>query len=198
MLGNGNNSSTGGYLSDISDPSPLEDDELLNVFQVAVAAITDLDPTLVRPSWQAQPPTQPSADTNWCAIAVSTYIPTDFPVFLHDGVKQVDNVFFLEQLDFRAFFYGPRSFRYASILRAGLYVPQNFWGLSVYGIKLHSADQITNVTELINSQYISRADLTASFTRMIQRTYAVENILGAEVVVTTDDGHGFTSIISEN
>lgn len=188
----GNTSATGGYLSIISTP-PLDDDALGNILQGLVVGITGLDPTLVRPRWQAQPPTQPSASTNWVAIGITSYSRYDFPEITHDSQSSTNGVGFstlhrFEQINTLTTFYGPQSNGIASSFRDGLYVSQNLETLlSLSGLKLRGAEDIHRVPELINSQYVNRSDVEVSFVRFIERDYPIENLLGAVVDIIVDE-----------
>jgi hypothetical protein len=181
-----NTSATGGYLLQ-SSSNAATDDTLTNIFQEMIVGITGLDPTLVRPAWQPQPPTQPPVTTDWCAVAVSSYFPTDYPNFIHNSSGDGNsNLYRVERINTLVSFYGPNCTGYTGILRDGIYVNQNYLMLSTQGIKLRSVEEATYFPELINSQYVPRSDLPMNFTRMIQRTYPVENLLGAEVDIYAD------------
>lgn len=186
-----------GYLTQVST-NALGDDELTDIFQGLAVGLTGLDPTLVRPRWQPQPPTQPPPTTNWCAIGVTKYSSVDYPQKVHLSPEPgQDQLYRSERLDVIATFYGPNSASNATLFRDGLYIDQNYQTLAGFGVKLRSADEIVHLPELVNSQYISRSDVPASFMRMIQRTYAVRNILGAVVTIVTNNGDGCTEIISQ-
>lgn len=192
-----NTSSTGGYLVETSTDA-LNDDDLANLFQTMVVGLTGLTQTLVRPRWQPQPGTQPPVTTNWCAVGIISYDRTDYPQIIHnsDGDGS-DTLYRLEQMNLLATFYGPNCVSLASILRDGLYVNQNNQILSLSGVKFRSADQIMYVPELVNTQFIPRADLPISFVRMVQRTYPVKNLLGVEVDCVTDNGDRRVEIITQ-
>ncbi len=180
-----NTSAAPGYLQQI-DTNVKGNVALTNLLQMAVIGITGLDPTLVRPRWQPQPPTQPPVTTDWCAIGIETFDLYDYPQIIHDGVNQVDNLYRLVRINLLTSFYGPNASALASALRDGFYISQNFGTLAQYGVRFRSAENIIYISELINSQYVPRVDLFLNFTHMIQRTYAIENLVGAEVDLSVD------------
>lgn len=192
----GNTSATGGFL--LGTPLfPQTEDQLTNLLQGMTVGITGLDPTLVRPRWQPQPPTQPSADTDWCAIGILTYINYDFPEWTQD-TNLSGTLHRLEELEVVASFYGPNSSINASVLRDGMYVQQNYQTMAAQGIKLCHIGDITHVPELINRQYISRSDVQLNFMRMVERGYPVETLVAAEVTFVTDNGLSCIETIKEN
>lgn len=197
----GNTSATGGYL--LSTSLSPEDDDLVDLFQGLVVGLTGLDPTLVRPRWQPQPPTQPAVTTNWCAIGVTKFEAIDYPQMVLDPATNYTTVDMgrLERIDLIASFYGPNATSTAGSFRDGLYVAQNLYVLSQQGIKMRSADDMVYVPELINSQWIPRSDLHCSFMRMLGRVYPIEQILSASVQVTANTDQGdmtCTETIEEN
>jgi len=163
------------------------DDALAGILQAMIAGVTGLPGNLVRPRWQPQPPTQPSVNTVWCAIGVTTYRPVDFPQWTQDE-DDGGTLHRLEHIEVLATFYGPQSASYAAALRDGLYVAQNYSTLAAQGIKLRSVDETTHLGELINSQYISRSDVPLSFVRFIEPVYAIPAIAQVSVSFLTDTG----------
>src|SRR5690348_11528259 len=97
---------------------PPNDDALAGILQEMIAGVTGLDPTLVRPRWQPQPPTQPQASTLWCAFGITGYTPFDYPQWSQDDTSGTQHRY--ERIDAMATFYGPQSSWYAGILRDGL------------------------------------------------------------------------------
>ena len=182
-----------GYIAPTADTT-LGDAALVAVFQNMVVGITGLDPTLVRPRWQPQPPTQPSPTTDWCAIGISHYASYDYPQWTQDtdlGGTQHR----LERVDGLATFYGPDASALAALLRDGIYLSWNFAALEKQGVKLRSVDDIVHLGEEINSQFIQRSDLSLSFMRMVERQYAIPTPLVIPVEFQTDNGLSCTETI---
>lgn len=70
-----NNSSTGGYLLPAS-PLPLPANLNFRQFlQQVLVGISGLPSSLVRPSWQENPPKQPDIDINWMAFGITSITP---------------------------------------------------------------------------------------------------------------------------
>lgn len=173
------------YISPLDEP--LDDEDLGDVFQELVVGLTGLDPCLVRPRWQPQPPTQPPVEVNWCAVGVIQITPTDYPQITQNEDYETSRVHRLEMISILASFYGPRAGSYAAVLRDGLYIDRNLATLAQKsGIKLRSADEVTHAPELINSQYVGRADLPLTFMRFAERDYQQAILVGADVQVYAD------------
>lgn len=180
-----NDSTTKGYLLPVSTYVP-EDDVLITELQNFVSLITNIPGNLVRPRWQAQPPNQPPATTNWVALGVIENEVAGFPVIQHDGTA--DNGQGLsrftrpETLTVLISCYGPYARGNAALIRDSMYVRQNLDMLLPYGIELRGIDRpIVSTPELVNTQWINRADLQISFVRMVIRDYAIRNFNSAEV-----------------
>ncbi|MGI4812805.1 MAG: phage neck terminator protein [Janthinobacterium lividum] len=182
-----NDSSTGGYLAPVQASPPLEDDELVAVFQGLIVGLTGLDGSLVRPRWQPTVPKQPEPSVNWCAIGVTLTDPDANPVMRHNSVGQgSDSLLRHEILTVLASFYGPNGMRYGAQARDGLYVGQNRAALYSNSMGLVNVGQIRTVPELINQQWIRRYDLEITIRRQVVRTYEVLNVLSAAGTVDSD------------
>jgi hypothetical protein len=179
----GNNTSTElGFLTPTS--GPIEDPALTNALQATVVAITGLPATLVRPRWQAVPPNQPPANTNWCAIGVTEHTPDDFPYIEHDPTGNSGNgqdiIHDWETLTVVTSFYGPNSSANAGILRRGLNIGQNRDTLANISVKVTSIGGQTVVPDLINMQYIDHIDVTIMMTRENIARFNVYSLLSAD------------------
>jgi len=173
------------YISPLDEPA--DDEDLGAIFQELVVGVTGLDPCLVRPRWQPQPPTQPPVETNWCAVGVTQITPTDYPQISQNEDLETARLHRLEMISVLASFYGPRAGSYAAILRDGIYMVRNRDTLTQKsGIKLRSADEVTHAPELINTQFVGRADLPMTFMRFAERDYVQAILVGAAVKVYAD------------
>lgn len=192
----GNTSSTGGYLSPTST-LPEDDDALANILHDLTCGITNLDTNLVRPRWQPQPPTRPPAEVNWAAIGVTLFDTVYYwPEMRHFDDYSVQSE--QQTMDVIATFYGPGSGSFASLFRSGLTVRQNLEVLGTFGIKLHKLGGITRGPELINTQYIDRADVTFYLIRELTRTYNIRNVIEASPTLTSDTGYSVVAEVNEN
>jgi hypothetical protein len=173
----------------ISAPPPLEDDELDAALQSAVAAITGLDGTLVRPRWQPVTPKQPEPNVDWCAVGVMEIKPDAGPSITHDGSGLGSDINVRhEDLIVLASFYGPRRQWFAGVLRDGLGIPQNMEPLKQVEISLVEVGLARMAPELVNQQWIRRCDMPIRFRRKVTRIYNIRNIASADVHIF-DDTH---------
>lgn len=182
-------SSTGGYLSPIGTP-PLADADLEDLFQTMVVGITGLDGTMVRPRWQPNPPPQPEATVDWCAIGIQSIGVDDGPAFVHspDGDGS-DTVLRWETLGLVASFYGPNSIGNAETLRDGVSIPQNNESIAAASrLYFVSSQDITPAPALYNQTWIRKHDLRLTFRRMTSRVYAIRNLLSAVGTIRPDLG----------
>lgn len=184
-----NSSATGGYLTPDATPSPIEDAALDAAFQKAIVGITALPGNMVRPRWQEKPPKQPEPSVNWCAFGVTSQIPDAGPHIQHVSADPGnDTLRRHEEIDVLATFYGPLAKQYAAILRDGFGIPQNIEELKASGIAFIDAGDIRPVPELVNQQWIRRADIQLRFRRAVTRSYAIRNILAADAHLFDDTG----------
>lgn len=182
-----NTSSTPGYLTPTSIP-PEDDDVLAGIMHDFAVGLTGLDPTLVRPRWQPQPPTMPAASVNWAAIGITSYEPIGYwPEMIHNDGNSVQRQH--QIMEATATFYGPNSTSIASMFLDGLTVRQNLEVLGTFGIKLRHPGRISRVPELINTQYIPRSDVTFWLVREMDRTYNIANVASSEVTLINDTGY---------
>jgi hypothetical protein len=83
-------------------------------------------------------------------------------------------------------FYGPQADTVAAQVRDGFYIPQNYEGLAAVGLKLRTIHDLQRVPELINQQYVDRADLRMEFRVQSDRVYPIRDLAGADVTLNTD------------
>jgi len=182
-------SSTGGYLSPEGTPAPEHDDELDALFQTAIRNITALPGSLVRPRWQPNPPKQPEADVNWCALAVTAIEADAGPAIKHisagEGSAQYERH---EELQLFVTFYGPRAGAFAALLRDGISMPQNMEALRANEIGFVDCGRARRVPEFVNQTWIDRVDMLVRFRRKVTRRYGVRNLLAADINLI-DDTH---------
>lgn len=175
-----NDSSTGGYLSP-TGTSPLADADLADAFQAMVVGITGLAGKMVRPRWQPNPPPQPEASIDWCAIGVQPVETEGSPYIAHDGSGDgSDSVTQWETVEVLASFYGPAGQANAIRLRDGIVVPQNCEGLLANGIVFVEARRVVQANALVNQTWFPKYDLALTFRRQVTRTYPILNLLSAD------------------
>jgi hypothetical protein len=146
---------------------------------------------MVRPRWQATPPTQPPAGTNWCAIGVAE-LETEggLPYVGHNPAGNGSDV--LERHEYvpvKASFYGPAGQGFAALLRDCVQVMQNLQPLQQQGLTLAWADsKVITAPDLVNNQWIKRYDFGLTLRREIDLTFPVENLQSAPGTVDTTGG----------
>lgn len=181
-----NTSATGGYLAPAGSPAPSEDADLEDVLQAMVVGISGLLGKFVRPRWQPKPPKQPEPDVNWCAIGVHETKTVAYPAISHNGSDDGHDQYQMhEELNILCTFYGPQAQAYASILRDGIFIPQNSEAVKALGMAFVGASDIRPVPELVNQQWVRRYDLFIQMRRQVVRVYPVLNILSADPLIVT-------------
>ncbi|UVD31922.1 hypothetical protein [Klebsiella phage GZ7] len=76
----------------------------------------------------------------------------------------------------------------ATRFRDGMFVDQNADTLRrISGLSLVSADDIRNLPELINNQWVRRYDLAVTLSRKNTRTYNVKSVVDPNVTIVTGD-----------
>lgn len=176
-------------------PAPAEDADLDAVFQALVAGIPGLDGTEVRPRWQPVLPKQPEPGANWCAIGVMSATPDGYAYITHVNGPLItdpsaDLMIRHERLEVLASFYGPNAKANAGLLRDGLQIEQNRYGIEAVDIAFTETGPMRRTApDFINQQWVRRIDMMVSFRRKISRVYAVNNILSATVKLIDDSGH---------
>ncbi|GMG90664.1 hypothetical protein Cmtc_18840 [Cupriavidus sp. TKC] len=181
-----NTSATGGYLAPTA-PVPPEDDDLDNLLQELVAGVTGLDGKMVRPRWQPTVPKQPEPSVNWCALGIAVQKNDAGPAIQHDGDGDGSDTYIRHQeIELLCTFYGPGAKGYAQRLADGMAIPQNNEQLGLNDMKFVSVSDIRPAPDFVNQQWVRRYDLTLVLRRKITRTYAVLNLLSADVQSTVD------------
>jgi len=183
-----NTSATGGYLAPASI-APSYDTPLDLQIQSLVTGITGIIGSLVRPRWQPRPPAQPDREVTWCAIGIIE-INTEFGHHIkHNSTGEgSDEAETFETLELLTSFYGPQSSGMAALLRDGLWIAQNREAMRANGLALVDVRRITHVGELVNQEYIRRADLPIVLRRNVSRTYPILNLLQAQIELQSLNG----------
>lgn len=188
-----NTSASGGFLVP-SSASPLEDVSLEDALTSLVSGVTGIDPTLVRPRWQATPPKEPEITLDWCGVGVMNDNPDAGNVStVHNpndnGGLGSSTTTQQGVLDVMASFYGPNARGLSNLLRDGMMVAQNREAMYALGMGLVSKPGPgVKVPELINNQWRNRVDVTFAIRRTVSRTWPIENVLGVQITIRGDDG----------
>ena len=182
----GNTSATGGALFP-SSSAPLNDQQLEDLFQAWVVALTQYPADMVRPSWQVNPPNIPLNDTDWCSFKVSVSSADTFVVNLQVGSGQGYNQLRRHQvLTIRFSFWGPNASSFADLLRDGGGIPQNLEVFQLNNIGLiEFGDQVT-APEIVKNLWYRRVDMEMRVKRQIVRDYQVLDLLAAQVLLDNE------------
>ena len=192
-------SRTAGYLGPEQEPRSPVGDSWEDFLHDLFAGITGLDPTLVRPLWQPEPPNQPEfLIIDWLAFGVVS-AELDFDPYVGhspsgDGGLGQDLLQEHEVDTIQCTFTGPHAERYASYLRRGLYIWQNRAVLRANAVGLVEVTAYQHMPEKITEQWINRVDLDVVLRREIRYNYAVRNVVRAISTVIETDAHGEQSL----
>lgn len=182
-----NTSATGGYLAPTST-APLDDQALDRYFHDLFTGVLSIDPTLVRPRWQMDPPTMPGRNVDWLAQGVTERRDDTVAsqILSADGLSTT--VSRNQELDNLVSCYGPNASSLQALLRDGLSLDQNREAMNQTGLVLVRVGPPRNASTLLNDQWVKRIDCVITFRRLISRTYAVESLLSGAATLTTDTG----------
>jgi hypothetical protein len=183
-----NTSATGGFIVPEGD-LPANDDDLIDFLQEMIVGVTGLDPALVRPRWQPEPPNVPAQSVDWVAAGVRLVRADAFPYVVHDpdgdAGQGTDKLVRNEILELFCSFYGPHSQGYAARLRDGMFIAQNREALTARAMNVIEAGEITRAGELVNNLWRTRDDFTLTLGRQITLVYPVRHLLSGEFQLTT-------------
>lgn len=179
------------YLAPNSTPVVIDDDALDDAFHDLMAGITGVSGSLVRPRWQATPPTQPDFTTDWIAFGVSVSDVDQFAYIGHDpagngglGTNQVERD---EVLKLQCSFYGPNCKTKMSLFRDGLQVDSNRFDLEALGVKFIEMQETINLPALMKERWVKRLDVTSIFRRRVKRVYSIPSLLGIPTQIDLDN-----------
>jgi hypothetical protein len=193
-------SSSGGPLPPLPPPAPapLQGAELLQAIQGWIVGLTGMSGDLVRPRWQAEPPTIPAADTAWAAVGIVRRISEAFPNVAHAaaGFDQVNRNETLECVaSFYDLGYSGQADDLASLFRDGAAIAQNREALSDIGIFLADLGESLAVPVLTNERWLYRVDVPFSLRRTVSRQYAIDNVEEAAVTIEAEPSSGTAQTI---
>lgn len=171
---------------------PLVGQPFDDFLEQVVAAITGLDPTLVRPRFQNEPPNLPDFGTDWAAVGVLRYDPVGYPAARHDpngngSDWQQDT----EYLDFLCSFYGPNCDLNSRQLRSGLFVAQNREALYLNGVGLVDVGNRLRVPAYLKERWTDKYDVNVRLVRVVLQAYPVLNLLSIVGQVNVPFAVGF-------
>ena len=183
---------------------PLNDNELQDLLQLWFAGVTSLNPSLVRPLWQEDPPETPPHDTTWLAFGIKGR-PRDFDAYQKHvaGIPDSGNApavpghtktYRNEELRIGCVAYGPQSDAVSAAVWNNGRMAQNRELLRKNGIGLIAVEDATPGAEYIKSKYVRRVDFDVRLRRAVSLLYPILDVVGAEIVLLTDVPESTTTI----
>jgi hypothetical protein len=190
-----NNSATGGPLQPTAVSPPIEGQALNRFFQAFLVGLSALDGTMVRPSFQTEPPDVPDKGECWMAFRYSDQPSDTYPYVKHDSTGDgSDQLQRHENINILCSFYdtGTNGLADATmkLVRDGLAIAQNREYLVTQGMAFISCGSPVTVPSLLKTQWLYRVDLPLVIRRAVVRTYPVLNVLEADGNIYTDVGYG--------
>lgn len=188
-----NTSATGGVLLPLQ-VQPPQDLDLSIILQNLVRDVTGLRGDLVRPRWQAQPPSQPKDSETWAAIGEISQTPDSygFSRMSADGQSMLMRTHWT--IDAMLSVYGPSASLICARMAQGMLIEQNREALGLHGVRYVGCGTAMSIPEMINNRWIRRTDLPLQFRRIVDMDYAVLNLLSAPGEVrTADDAQPFNA-----
>jgi hypothetical protein len=171
-----NSSATGGFLNVTDRSTTLTDQELDDLIHDWIVGVTALDPTLVRPAFQPDPPPIPDFPVTWCGFYIARVENDWDPVVTH--IEDGDTVWRNQRIELLLTFYGAAAGDAALVFRMGCGIRQNEEALEP-SVKLVQIDDQVTTSELIKGRWQRRVDVPVVLRRAIQFTYAVEDVARA-------------------
>lgn len=173
------------YLSPNASPAPLEGEALEDFFHDMIAGITALNPTLVRPRWQAVPPVIPPQGTVWIAFG---FVDEDSDMYPWQGTVDTDGTYQFqrnEEFSVACSIYGTGAGSdakaTAKILRDGIMIPQNQAPLFCNGMGLIEVTAPKPAPTLTKELWLYRLDMDIRIRRNVTRNYGVPPIASVEL-----------------
>jgi hypothetical protein len=181
-----NTSATGGYLTQTE--SSIDGLPFRRFIGTMLVGVSGLAATMVRPSWQRNPPPVPDIEVSWMAYGITAQRADDAPYMEDDASGSSAELVRHEEVDILVTGYGADCLSVLGSTRDALYLSQNRELMYGVGMGLVGCGDITHAPELVNEQYIDRCDMTVTIRREVRREYAVLNFVGVsgEILANKD------------
>lgn len=191
------------YLQPSVNSPPLQGQDLNRFIQTWMAGVlsASLDPSLIRPYSQAEPPVIPDTGTAWMAFTQHAEDSDTFPFVQANSDGSGTTLQRHETVAVLCSFYdtgtnGQAAFL-ASLLRDGVAIPDNLEPLYP-DFAMVGCDPEVAVPSLLNTLWLYRVDLPFKLRRQVTRVYGVPNIASAQGTLYTDTGLPPVIINTEN
>ena len=153
---------------------------LENLVQQYLVSISGVEPSLVRPRWQPDPPRAPGFDVDWLAVGVENIARSWQPYqWIRTLVRR-------ETITVALTAYGPNSMGLVALIQDNIQQSLNHGVLSENGLKYIRSTDIVAAPELVNSKWLRRHDINVILGRAVTREYDVLTIASANVILNSD------------
>lgn len=183
-----NSSLTGGYLKPNQTTSLPQGLSLTQFIQTVLVGISGISGTLVRPTWQQEPPKSAGIDANWIAFGLTEQAP-DANLFTQtdlDGVTHTQRQYGLEV---NCSIYGPDALDLASLITDGFQIQQNLDALKKANMGFVECSRASHQPDLLNQRWVNRIVMNIFLRRQINRTYPISSFIGANGTIHTVVGN---------
>lgn len=172
---------------------PLEGISLQDFFHDWIVGLTGFANTAVIPRWQPEPPNITAGD--WCAFGITNIASDAFTANIHHAAGQgSDEVRRTEIISLLISFYGSNADSFASMFRDGMQLPQNHETLSNASMGFVDSGDLITAPSLVKEKWLYRVDLSFRIRRQVVRIYAIDSLLSAQTILTTDQPLRSTTI----
>ena len=188
----------------------LETKALQEFLQQWIVGVLNIDPTLVRPRWQLEPPNLPNGA--WVAIGVHERRALGFPeqrqspfwesheaAAFPDGYLETQEH---EELDVLASFYDwgvlGIADQMAALVRTGVHVAQNTELLQVNGMGLIACGPTIAAPEMVKERWLHRIDMHIYLRRVVIRQYPVKHLLSVPFTIVNEQGEATSGVAGPN
>jgi hypothetical protein len=181
------------YLQPLPAPAPLQGQDLNRFIQQWFAGVIgagSLDPTLIRPYDQGEPPVIPPDGTAWMAFSQRTEDSDTYPSVVINQDGSGATLQRHEQIAVLCSFYdlgtNGQAANLASLLRDGLSIPDNLETLTLADFAIVGCEPEVVVPSLLKERWLYRVDLPLKLRRQVTRVYAVQDIASANGTIVND------------
>lgn len=157
----------------------------LNQFlQTVFVGLSELPGTLVRPSWQVNPPKQPDIDVNWMAFGVAEAAP-DSNAYVTIDTDDVVTLKRNRSIQVDCSFYGPLAFQVAELVADGFQIQQNLFALRDAKMGFTATTPAIQVPDLVNERWVARVQMSVILQRTTVRVYPISTFVSANGTIHT-------------